>query len=443
MHAIAAKAVCFSAAGSRAFRDYQPQVVANAARARRDAHRRGHALVSGGTDNHLLLLEPEELRRSDGQQAEDRLPRPARSPSTATPCRSTRGRRWSRAACGSAPRPPRCAASTSADFREVGDVIAGALADDADSAALRGPDRGDPRAPPALQRLLAPTERSPDDDRRQPRPGSAPRPPSRCSPAPRRSRRRAGDMIHLQIGEPDFDDAAAHRRGRRRRRCATATRTTARRPGMPELREACAAYLRARAGSRSTRPRAGRARREAVPVLRRARDLRPRRRGHLPEPRLPDLRVGDPLGRGDARAAAADRGAGFAFTADDLAERLTPRTKLVILNSPANPTGGVVAARGERRGREAARTTTTAASSRTRCTREMVYDGEHDSIAVARRPARPHDPARRLLEDVRDDRLAARLRGRAGGAGRAGRRACSSTATRARRRPSSWRASRR
>jgi aspartate aminotransferase len=33
---------------------------------------------------------------------------------------------------------------------------------------------------------------------------------------------------------------------------------------------------------------------------------------------------------------------GFAFTADDLAERLTPRTKLVILNTPANPTGGAI-----------------------------------------------------------------------------------------------------
>jgi aspartate aminotransferase len=32
----------------------------------------------------------------------------------------------------------------------------------------------------------------------------------------------------------------------------------------------------------------------------------------------------------------------FAFSVDDLAERLSPRTKLVILNSPANPTGGIV-----------------------------------------------------------------------------------------------------
>jgi aspartate aminotransferase len=33
---------------------------------------------------------------------------------------------------------------------------------------------------------------------------------------------------------------------------------------------------------------------------------------------------------------------GFAFTASDLAERLTPRTRMVILNSPANPTGGAL-----------------------------------------------------------------------------------------------------
>jgi len=32
----------------------------------------------------------------------------------------------------------------------------------------------------------------------------------------------------------------------------------------------------------------------------------------------------------------------FAFSIDDLAERLTPKTKMVILNSPGNPTGGVI-----------------------------------------------------------------------------------------------------
>lgn len=33
---------------------------------------------------------------------------------------------------------------------------------------------------------------------------------------------------------------------------------------------------------------------------------------------------------------------GFAFTADDLAELITPRTKLIVINSPSNPTGGVL-----------------------------------------------------------------------------------------------------
>ena len=49
------------------------------------------------------------------------------SRSTATPSRTTRGRRWSPRVCGSAPRrwPP--AASTAEDFREVADIIAEAL----------------------------------------------------------------------------------------------------------------------------------------------------------------------------------------------------------------------------------------------------------------------------------------------------------------------------
>ncbi len=44
----------------------------------------------------------------------------------------------------------------------------------------------------------------------------------------------------------------------------------------------------------------------------------------------------------------------------------------------------------------------------------MLYDGRRTTRSPTHRgPARAHDPARRLLEDVRDDRLAARLRGAA------------------------------
>ena len=50
-------------------------------------------------------------------------------------------------------------------------------------------------------------------------------------------------IIHLEIGEPDFDTPRARRRGRGARRCATARRTTARRRASPSLREACAEHL--------------------------------------------------------------------------------------------------------------------------------------------------------------------------------------------------------
>ena len=34
--------------------------------------------------------------------------------------------------------------------------------------------------------------------------------------------------------------------------------------------------------------------------------------------------------------------AGFSFSADEVLDKITPRTRLLIINSPANPTGGVV-----------------------------------------------------------------------------------------------------
>ena len=57
MHVIAAKAVCFKEALTQEFRDYQAQVLANA-RAMADGFiDRNHKVVSGGTDNHLFLLD--------------------------------------------------------------------------------------------------------------------------------------------------------------------------------------------------------------------------------------------------------------------------------------------------------------------------------------------------------------------------------------------------
>jgi glycine hydroxymethyltransferase len=57
MHIIAAKAVCFKEAAEPAFAAYQRQIVANAARLAKVLSTAGFRLVSGGTDNHLMLVD--------------------------------------------------------------------------------------------------------------------------------------------------------------------------------------------------------------------------------------------------------------------------------------------------------------------------------------------------------------------------------------------------
>ncbi len=57
MHIIAAKAVCFREAQEPGFAHYQRQIVDNAARLASNLSTAGFRLVSGGTDNHLILLD--------------------------------------------------------------------------------------------------------------------------------------------------------------------------------------------------------------------------------------------------------------------------------------------------------------------------------------------------------------------------------------------------
>ena len=57
MHIIAAKAVCLKEAGLPSFVDYQARVVANARRLADSLVDHGFRLVSGGTDNHLILVD--------------------------------------------------------------------------------------------------------------------------------------------------------------------------------------------------------------------------------------------------------------------------------------------------------------------------------------------------------------------------------------------------
>jgi glycine hydroxymethyltransferase len=57
MHVIAAKAICFKEAMEDDFKVYQKQVRLNAAKLAEELVKRGLRIVSGGTDNHLMLVD--------------------------------------------------------------------------------------------------------------------------------------------------------------------------------------------------------------------------------------------------------------------------------------------------------------------------------------------------------------------------------------------------
>lgn len=61
IHVIAAKAVAFGEALQDSFKDYARQIVANAKRLAEGLQKEGLTLISGGTDNHLLLVDVKSL----------------------------------------------------------------------------------------------------------------------------------------------------------------------------------------------------------------------------------------------------------------------------------------------------------------------------------------------------------------------------------------------
>jgi aspartate aminotransferase len=72
---------------------------------------------------------------------------------------------------------------------------------------------------------------------------------------------------------------------------------------------------------------------------------------------------------------------GFSFTAADLADRLSPRTKMVILNSPANPTGGILDAELTREIAEVLEGHSCWILS-DEVYSEMLYDADHATVAT-------------------------------------------------------------
>jgi glycine hydroxymethyltransferase len=134
MHVIAAKAVCFGEVLKPGFKAYQQQIVKNAQAIAARLARHGYRIVSGGTDNHLMLvdLRPQGLNGADASRALDAagitvnknaIPFDTGSPMKpsgiriGTPAVTTRGMR-------------------EADVEQVADFIQEALLDTADLAKL-------------------------------------------------------------------------------------------------------------------------------------------------------------------------------------------------------------------------------------------------------------------------------------------------------------------
>jgi len=74
MHVIAAKAVAFKEALSPEFKEYQQQILKNAQAMADELKNQGFRLVSGGTDNHLMLVDltPKGVTGKEAQEALDR-----------------------------------------------------------------------------------------------------------------------------------------------------------------------------------------------------------------------------------------------------------------------------------------------------------------------------------------------------------------------------------
>lgn len=74
LHTIAARAVAFKEAGEPAFKTYQAQIVKNAKTLAARLIENGFRLVSGGTDNHLMLIDlTSKYEKLSGRQAADHL----------------------------------------------------------------------------------------------------------------------------------------------------------------------------------------------------------------------------------------------------------------------------------------------------------------------------------------------------------------------------------
>ena len=110
----------------------------------------------------------------------------------------------------------------------------------------------------------------------------------------------------------------------------------------------------------------------------------------------------------------------FRIDTDELERLVTDRSKLLIINSPHNPCGSALTREDCEAIAEIAHAARPDRADRRGVLGHPLRRGAARQRARRRRHGRPHDPARRLVQDVRDDRLAARLRRVPARPGRAG-----------------------
>ncbi len=155
-----------------------------------------------------------------------------------------------------------------------------------------------------------------------------------------RKRREGADILSLSLGEPDFTTPEHVRQAAKDALDAGHTHYTPG-PGIPELREAVAAFHQDRngipceAGHVLVTPTKQAVMMAVLAVADRGDEVL------LPDPAWVSY---DPIvqwAHATPVPVPCDAESGFRMTPDAVAERITPRSRAVLLNSPSNPTGGV------------------------------------------------------------------------------------------------------
>ncbi len=194
--------------------------------------------------------------------------------------------------------------------------------------------------------------------------------------------RQGRDVIHLEVGEPDFatpehicEAAAEAIRAGETRYCPA--------NGIPEFREAIAAYFTASRGIDISPDRCLVAN-GGKPFLffTILATCDPGDEVIYPDPGFPIYESAITWSGATPVALPLLEERDFVFAVNDLAERLSDRTKLVIMNSPENPTGGVIGAEELAQAAELIAETNAWVLS-DEIYSQILYDGEFTSIATS------------------------------------------------------------